>query len=284
MPDVAAALAAGCLVALVAAVHGRFDRVVITRAGAGFAGRGAPQGATRWHAAPILRRVGSIYLPSAVCDRDRVRRRLRLSGLLGVDVEHVIAVKLLGGVAGLAACVATPLAVVAPAVAGVAFTIPDLVLARRVARRTAYMNEELPQLLDLLAAASHAGLGGPQALRRAVDAVRGPLADELALVLAAVEMGGRWREELRSAADRLELPDLQRAVSALSRTNTLGSSLSDAMTELASSVRDARRAAMTERARKAPVKMLFPLVFLVLPAFLLLTVVPVLVATLGSIR
>jgi Flp pilus assembly protein TadB len=42
------------------------------------------------------------------------------------------------------------------------------------------MDDELPQLLDLLAAASHAGLGGPLALRRAVDGIRGPLADELA--------------------------------------------------------------------------------------------------------
>ena len=48
-------------------------------------------------------------------------------------------------------------------------------------------------------------------------------------------------------------------------------------------VRASRRAAITERARTAPVKMLFPLVFLVLPAFLLLTVVPVLLTTVRSI-
>ena len=70
----------------------------------------------------------------------------------------------------------------------------------------------------------------------------------------------------------------------LTRTSTLGSSLTDQTVELAASVRAARRALVTERARKAPVKMLFPLVFLVLPAFLLLTVVPVLLTTLRSIR
>jgi tight adherence protein C len=99
-----------------------------------------------------------------------------------------------------------------------------------------------------------------------------------------VDLGGRWRDELRKASDRLELPDLRRAVAALSRTETLGTSLSEAMRELAAQVREARRAAAGERARKAPVKMLFPLVFLVLPAFLLLTVVPVLLTTLKSIR
>ncbi|MGZ4130078.1 MAG: type II secretion system F family protein, partial [Actinomycetota bacterium] len=93
-----------------------------------------------------------------------------------------------------------------------------------------------------------------------------------------------WRDELRSLADRLELRDLARAVSTVTRSESLGSSLSDPTVELAAAVRATRRAAVTERARTAPVKMLFPLVFLVLPAFLLLTVVPVLLTTLQSIR
>jgi tight adherence protein C len=283
-PYVAAGLAAGSMIAFVAAVQGRCDRAILERAGADSAAARARRGASGMHPTLLLRRLGSVSLPPAVCDRERLRRRLRLSRSIGVDVDQVIGMKLLAGVAGFLMCLVTPVAAAAPAVAAVGFTMPDVVLARRVVRRTARMNEELPQLLDLLAAASHAGLGGPLALRRAVDAVRGPLADELALVLTAVDLGARWRDELRSAGDRLELPDLQRAVTALSRTETLGSSLSDAITELASRVRDARRAAMTERARKAPVKMLFPLVFLVLPAFLLLTVVPVLLSTLRSIR
>jgi tight adherence protein C len=68
------------------------------------------------------------------------------------------------------------------------------------------------------------------------------------------------------------------------RTERLGSSLSDALRELADEVREERRSAAAERARKAPVKMLFPLVFMILPAFLLLTVVPVLISTLRSVR
>ena len=283
-PSIAAGLAAASMMALLATVRLRSDRVVIERAGSERTETDGRRRAWNTYPAPVLRRLGSISLPTAVCDRERLRRRLRLSRSIGVDVDQVVGVKLVAATAAFITCLVTPIAAAAPALAGAAFTLPDVVLARRVARRTARMDDELPQLLDLLAAASHAGLGGPLALRRAVDGIRGPLADELGLVLTAVDLGGRWREELRSAADRLGLPDLQRAVTALSRTETLGSSLSDAITELASRVRDARRAAMTERARKAPVKMLFPLVFLVLPAFLLLTVVPVLLSTLRSIR
>jgi tight adherence protein C len=148
----------------------------------------------------------------------------------------------------------------------------------------ALTDHELPQLLDLLAAASSAGLSAQLALRRAVQATEGPLSEELDAVVRSVDLGARWRDELKSMADRLSLPDLRRAVGALTRTESLGASLADAMGRLATQVREERRSTLSERARKAPVKMLFPLVFLVLPAFLLLTVVPVLVTTLQSIH
>jgi tight adherence protein C len=153
--------------------------------------------------------------------------------------------------------------------------------ARR--RRLAAIDAEIPQLLDLLAAGSSAGLAAPLALRRAVDGLAGPLADEVRATVRSVDLGARWRDELEALADRLDLPDLRRTVAALTRTESLGASLAESTAELASSVRHARRAATAERARTAPVKMLFPLVFLVLPAFLLLTVVPVLLTTVRSI-
>jgi pilus assembly protein TadC len=155
--------------------------------------------------------------------------------------------------------------------------------SRAGARRRAAVDAEIPQLLDLLAAGSSAGLAAPLALRRATDGLVGPLADEVRATVRAVDLGARWRDELEGLAERLDLPDLRRAVAALTRTESLGASLAQATSELAASVRQARRAATTERARTAPVKMLFPLVFLVLPAFLLLTVVPVLLTTVRSI-
>jgi tight adherence protein C len=183
-----------------------------------------------------------------------------------------------------AACLLSPVPALTPFAGLVAWRAPSFVMARRAKARLARADAELPQLLDLLAAESSAGLSASLALRRALGALEGPLADELGGVVRAVDLGGRWRDELRAAADRLDLPDLRRTVVALTRTETLGSSLSTSMNELAERVRASRRAAVTERARTAPVKMLFPLVFLVLPAFLLLTVVPVLLTTVQSIR
>jgi tight adherence protein C len=155
--------------------------------------------------------------------------------------------------------------------------------ARRDARHRATMDREVPQLLDLLAAGSAAGLSAFASVRRAVDGLRGPLAVELRRTLEAVDLGAQWYPQLVGTADRLGLPDLRRAVAVIGRTQTLGSSLTEATRDLAADVRSSRRAAIAERARAAPVKMLFPLVFLILPAFLLLTVVPVLLTTVRSI-
>ena len=212
----------------------------------------------------------------------RTRERLDLAGLPGREAD-VISAKVL-----LTAIVALPCLVVAPIVAApaavLAYRVPDLVVARLARRRLERADREIPVLLDLLAVATSAGLPPQLAFRRAVDAAEGPLAEELRPVLNATDLGGRWGDELGAVSERLGLPDLRRVVAALTRAQALGSSLADEISRLASDVRERRRTAATERARAAPVKMLFPLVFLVLPAFLLLTVVPVLVTTVQSIR
>jgi tight adherence protein C len=162
--------------------------------------------------------------------------------------------------------------------------VPVLVARRSAKRRSSMIDAQIPQMLDLLAVASSAGLSAPLALRRAAEVVTGPLAEELEGVFAGVDMGARWRDELSAAADRLDLSDFRRAVATIARTETLGASLATSTSDLADSVRARRRSTLTERARTAPVRMLFPLVFLILPAFLLLTVVPVLLATVESFR
>ena len=224
---------------------------------------------------PVSRRLGEGCIPAAL---ERAGWRLAPEVFAGVRV--------IGAGIGLLLGVLTPWPgpVLAPFWCVVGLRAPLFVAGRAAKRRLAAMDAEVPQLLDLLAAASSAGLSASLSLTRATEGIVGPLRGELRQVLRSVDLGGRWRDELRAAAERLGLPDFRRAVAAITRTETLGASLADSTAELAATVRHARRAAVTERARTAPVKMLFPLVFLVLPAFLLLTVVPVLLTTLQSIR
>ncbi|MGZ8579337.1 MAG: type II secretion system F family protein, partial [Actinomycetota bacterium] len=149
---------------------------------------------------------------------------------------------------------------------------------RRVGRRerrarAAEVERQVPQLLDLLAAGSSAGLSAELSLRRSAASLPGALGDDLRSLFERADLGSRWRDDFAAYAASSGSSDLRRTVAVLERTEVLGSSLVDATRELAVSVRQARRASTLERARTAPVKMLFPLVFLILPAFLLLTVV-----------
>ena len=251
---------------------------------------------------PILRRLPLAHDDAGVAPADpltrlgrtRVGRRLRgsradaalaTSGWTFTPARFA-GLRLVTGGAGvlLGLLVPGPGPLIAPVLGLIGLRLPLLVAARAARRRRTAIDAEIPQLLDLLAAGSSAGLAAPLALRRATDGLQGPLAGELRRTLDSVDLGARWRDELRALAGRLGLPDFTRAVAAVTRTESLGSSLAEATAELASTVRATRRAATTERARTAPVKMLFPLVFLVLPAFLLLTVVPVLLTTVQSIR
>lgn len=232
----------------------------------------------------LVSRVGARPFLARLAGGDRLRARLEASGV-DRPLESVVGGKvLLASIAGASGLLLTGSIVASVALALIAFRAPDMRLARAARLRRTRADRELPVFLDLLAAAVVAGLSGQLAVRRAIEATEGPLAEELSTAFRRVDLGGRWRDELEAAADRLALHDLRRAATILTRSDAIGSSVADALSELARESREARRAAVAERARKAPVKMLFPLVFLVLPAFLLLTVVPVLVTTLQSIR
>jgi Flp pilus assembly protein TadB len=224
----------------------------------------------RW---PLLRRVGISRVTEA---------RLGLSRTDWRERQVVAAKAILVATAVLSGLTIAGPVLAIPA-ATIAWRIPDVLLARLARRTVAAADREIPVLLDLLAVATSAGLPPQLAFRRAVDAATGPLAEELRSVINASDLGGRWRDELNRVGERLDLPDLRRLLGSLARTDAVGSSLAEEVGHLASDVREVRRTAAAQRARTAPVKMLFPLVFLVLPAFLLLTVVPVLLTTVRSI-
>jgi len=256
----------------------------------GFAVRGhgplpvpAPATGGRTDGPRLRRAIGSIAVLRRLAAADRLAARIEAAGSRR-SVGEVVGEKWIAATCAFGFSLAAGRPLLSPPLTAVAFLLPDALLSRAARLRRAAAARELPLLLDVVAAATGAGLTGQLAVRRATAAANGPLADELGEALRRVDLGGRWSEELLATAERLGLPEMHRAVAILTRGDAVGSPLADALTEIARESRDARRDLVAERARKAPVKMLFPLVFLVLPAFLLLTVVPVLVTTLQSIR
>jgi tight adherence protein C len=219
--------------------------------------------------------------------REALVRRLAAAGKPTQEADDVLGRKLMLGATGLFLGVAvggevlpTPVAAALLGLAG--FRLPDFLLARRAAALRSTMSRAVPELLDVVAVCVTAGLTPRLALERAVDTVPDPLSTELVRARTAVYLGGSWRDALRSLAERAGLAEVRQLAVTLERSDRLGTPVAEHLRELARGVRATRRAMEEERARRAPVFMLFPLVFLILPAFVLAAVVPaVLVATRG---
>lgn len=162
------------------------------------------------------------------------------------------------------------------------FLVPDLVLARRTAVLRARAEASVADLLDLVAVSVSAGLTPRLAMERAPEALGGPLGEEVSRARHAVTLGSPWRVVLRRVAHRTGLTELRRLAVTVERSERLGTPVAERLRSLAREVRAERAARREERARRAPVAMLFPLVFLILPAFVVAAVVPaLLVATSG---
>jgi tight adherence protein C len=151
---------------------------------------------------------------------------------------------------------------------------PMMIVQRRTRERAAKIDYELPNLIDLLVVTVEAGLGFTGSLQLAAARFSGPLGDELRLTLQEQSMGLSTNEALRNLVDRSDTPLMRSFVRSVLQGETLGVSIGQIMRDLAVDMRKRRRQAAEERAQKAPIKMLFPLVFLIFPAMFVVLLGP----------
>lgn len=156
---------------------------------------------------------------------------------------------------------------------------------RQGARRRAEGEAGVTDLIDLFAVAVGSGLNVRLALEAvARRALPGPLADELQGVSRDVAAGRRLADRLEEAPDRTGIEALRPLVAALVDAERYGSALGPSLDRLADEARRSRQRRAEEAARRIPVKLLFPLVMCVLPAFGLLTVAPLIAGGLRAAR
>ncbi|HXX91830.1 MAG TPA: type II secretion system F family protein [Acidimicrobiales bacterium] len=143
---------------------------------------------------------------------------------------------------------------------------PDAWLNRAVDDRCMAMRKKLPDVLDLLTISVEAGLGFDQALARTVTMVPGPLSEEFQRTLGEMRAGATRGDALKNLDARTEIPELRSFVLALQQADTFGVSIGSILRSQAAEMRVRRHQMAQEQAQKAPVKMLIPMVFCIMPA------------------
>ncbi len=154
---------------------------------------------------------------------------------------------------------------------------------RRERRAADAVIDELPEVVDLFVLAAGAGLTVPLAVPAVARRATGPIGAGLAAADQAARLGRALPDALADLAASLGEP-VRGLVAVLVSAERYGTPLVDSLARLAADVRVQRRRRAEAAARRVPVKLLFPLVLCTLPAFALLTVVPLLLSALGSLR
>ena len=153
-------------------------------------------------------------------------------------------------------------------------------------RRRLPIDDTVPDVVDLFAVATSAGLNPRLAVAAVAErAPPGPIADALADVCRQVAAtGARLADALDTVPERVGSDAVRPHISALTDAERYGSALGPTLERLADEARRARQRRAEEAARKLPVKLLFPLVLCILPAFGLLTVAPLIAGGLRALR
>lgn len=161
-----------------------------------------------------------------------------------------------------------------PLIALFGFAAPVLFLRSRAMTRQRNFWKALPDSLDLLTTCVEAGLSLDFAFQRVAERQQGPVGYEINRMLREKALGQTRKEALTGMAERIDLPDVNVFVNSVIQAETLGTSIGQVLRVQARQLRIRRRQAAEQQAHQAAPKMVFPLVFFVLPSLFIVILGP----------
>jgi tight adherence protein C len=238
--------------------------------------------------------IGSIFTEKLnLLNEERLQKQLAAAGMYHISPSEVIGYGAICAI-GLPALwiwfavvtgtstTLTVLLTIALAVLG--WFVPGWVVQRRAETRIHQIDRAVPELIDLLVVTVEAGLSLAAALQLAGERMKGPLGDELRIVLQEQRMGLTPVQALENMVVRCPTDAVEAFVRAMVQGQNLGVSVGQILRSLAVEMRKRRRAAAEQQAQKAPIKMLFPLVLMIFPALFVVILGPALVSILHALR
>lgn len=160
------------------------------------------------------------------------------------------------------------------AITTLCYFVPDILIKNRAQKRREAIRLELPNALDQMLIAVQAGLGFEMAMGRAGNNGSGPLADELIRTLQDIQVGRSRKDAYLAMAERIDVPDVRSFVRAVVQADAYGVAIAGVLKAQASDMRIKRKQRAEEHAMKMPVKMLFPLIFFILPTLFIVVLGP----------
>jgi tight adherence protein C len=190
--------------------------------------------------------------------------RIFVAGALGVLIFLVMVISQDFVIALLAAVVA----------AFVGFVIPTFWLRSKIRRRQSEITKTLPDALDLITITVEAGMGFDGAMQKVAEKWNNEISRGFSKVTQEMRLGVSRRDALKNMDYSMGVPDVTTFVAAIIQAEQLGVSMSKILRIQSEQMRNKRRQRAEEMANKAPIKMLFPMVFLIFPALFIVLLGP----------
>jgi tight adherence protein C len=234
---------------------------------------------------PGARRLGRSLVRLTPLDLNaKINELLVLAGNpVAWDAERVVALKIIGGVGGTVlgsmlmaiAPLPPPVRVLMVAVLGaLGYVIPSAQLRAMANGRQREIQRQLSDVMDLLTISVEAGLGLDAAIAQVTHNVPGALSQELSRLSQEIQIGVSRSDAFRHLGERTSVSELRGFVLAMIQADLFGVSIANVLRAQARELRQKRRQRAEEIAQKIPVKLLFPMIFMVLPATFIVVLGP----------